>query len=437
MPEPLNVYTFVPQQTTISYDYRIMTTVVTARELGLPVKFHVDTNIEGVSPEERVKNFTEADIVLMYQPVGFGPLHNMRVAKSFMPTKRPEGWKYPPTFITDTDDNLFRVDPHNPAYKNLGWCDPETGKEIPKGHQIAELVDGVRHILWQDGHNDFSVERNKQTLDTYRQIINESDCVTCTTPRNAEYVHEHSTPRRVEVFPNLVRSEDYPQIDLMPNNRIKILWQGGQNHEMDWRPLKNALRNISKKYPDVQWITWGVNYPWVTEVIPADRLTFMPWCDWREYKLRRVMVGEDISLAPLTPNRFNLCRSAIKFYEASMGKRPAVTLAQKTGPYADEIQDAETGLLFETPEEFEDRLSLLIENSTERTRLGANAKDWVNEQREAKRHVPAKIKFYEELRAEAPKTQPHMSDSAWERFEAAVKAQAEAEAQKASATAQA
>lgn len=431
----LNIYTFAPQQSTISSDYRILTIVKTAQELGLPVRAMIDTNLEGIDQQQRIQNFCEADLVLLYQPIGDGTLNNLRMAKSFLPSKRDGGWKYPPTFVIDTDDNLFRVDPHNPAFKGLGYCDPETGREIQKGEMIAEVHDGKRRVLWHNGPHtpacapgcnaDINVQTNKAALETYRKILNEADCVTCTTPRNALYVHEFANPRQVHVAPNLMRFKDYPQFDMAPNKRVKILWQGGQNHWQDWVPLKDAIRNIAKKY-DCDWVVWGVNYDWITEVIPPERLEFLPWVDWREYKVRRVTVGEDISLAPLAQTRFNNCRSAIKAYEAAMAKRPAVTLAQRTGPYADELIDGDTASLFDTPEQFEEQLSLLIENPIKRERLATNMKQWVSEHRDAMKKVPELIRFYEELRAAKPRTQPHMPEPAWEVFEAQVKAQQEA-----------
>jgi len=249
------------------------------------------------------------------------------------------------------------------------------------------------------------------------------DVVTCSTERVADYVKRGATPRRTYVLPNLVRFDHYPQIELAKDpGRLNILWQGGQNHYDDWYPLRNALGNITKKYPQVHWIMWGVVYDWVTELIPPHRMTFQPWAPYEEYKLRRVMVGDDINLAPLQDNVFNRCRTAIKWYEASVLKQPSATLAQETGPYADEIQDGKTGLLFKTPEEFEHKLSTLIEDATLRHTLAAGAKDWVSENRDAMKHVPAYIAYLQELRAAAPKEQPHMPDAAFDKMVAEIEA---------------
>jgi hypothetical protein len=429
--KPLNIYSYIPVDHTASSYYRIQVVAQTALELGLPVRFMIDRNLEGIKVEDRIRTFCEADLVVLYQPIGDGTLSNVRTAKSFLPGKREGDWKYPPTFILDTDDNLFRVDPHNPAFATLGVRDPETGQEIPKGFSISEVRDGVRKLLWKDGLKGadgsvpFDVERNRASIETYVQLVNQADCITTTTLLCAEPLSEYCTPRKIQVAPNLVRFNDYPQLDIVKDTRrINILWQGGQNHFGDWITLKQQVANITERYPEVHWITWGVDYKEVTEVVPPHRLTFMPWCAYPEYKLRRVMVNEDINLAPLAPTPFNRCRSAIKWYEASVSKNPAPTLAQATGPYLEEIQDSETGLLYNTPQEFEDKLAILIENSDERKRLASNAKDWINDHRDARKHVPSLIRFYEEMREATPIEHPHMPEDQWEAFEASMLAQA-------------
>jgi glycosyltransferase involved in cell wall biosynthesis len=393
----------------------------------------MDTNLDSVDPQMRIKNFCEADVVLMYQPVGDQPLHNQRMAQSITPSlQEGKGWKYPPTFIYETDDNLFNVNPHNMAFKNLGVKDHQ-GNLIPPGQTIGCVQEGEKKVLWVDGQNDFDLMRNRHNIDTAKHLMELADCVTTTTPRNAEAVKANANVRRTAVFPNLVRFDHYPQVDVRQNGEVKILWQGGQAHYEDWYPLREALGRITEKYPQVHWIIWGQMFHWATELIPAHRYTYIPWKDYREYKVWLATFGHQISLAPLEDNHFNRSRSAIKFYEASVLKNPAATLAQATGPYLDEIVDGETGLLFKTPQEFEENLSLLIECEDERKRLGKNAKDWVSEHRDAFKHVPRWVSFLEELRAEQPRERPHMPQNEWEDFMKRMEAEQKAAAESAKA----
>lgn len=415
---PLTVYTLIPHRHSASFEYRLRVPLDTAAVLGLPIRSIIDVNDAGVSAEERIKQFCESDLILLYQPVGEQPVNNIRGVQSFLPSKRNGEWKYPPSIVVETDDNIFNVSPLNQAFKSLGIRDMD-GNLIPIGHHIGVVQEGERKVLWKDGENGFSLAKNRQTLASYRKILEMADQVQCSTPHVEAAVRREVSPRRTKVFPNLMRFDHYPQVRLEQDiHKIKILWQGGIAHYEDWFPLREALGRITEKYRDVHWIIWGAQYPWVNELIPPHRYTFHDWCPYQEYKLRLVMMDHDISLAPLSDNVFNKCRSAIKWYEASVLRKPAATLAQNTGPYKDEIIDGETALLFNNPEEFEAKLSLLIEDVRLRRTLANNAKDWVSQNRDAMKEVPKIVESWERLREERRVEQPRPTDAEWAAIEA-------------------
>lgn len=423
MSKPLTVYTLIPHRHSASFEYRLRVPLDTANVLGLNVRSIIDVNDAGVSAEERIAQFCESDLIVLYQPVGEQPVNNIRGVQSFLPSLRDGDWKYPPSVVIETDDNIFNVSPLNQAFKSLGIRDMD-GNMIPVGHHIGVVQGGEKKVLWRDGENGFSLSKNRQTIASYRKILEMADQVQCSTPAVADAVNREVSARRVKVFPNLVRFDHYPQVALQQEpEKIKILWQGGIAHYEDWYPLREALGNITRRYPEVHWIIWGAQYPWVNELIPPHRYTFHDWCAYQEYKLRLVMMDHDISLAPLSSNVFNDCRSAIKFYEASVLKKPAATLAQNTGPYKAEIVEGETGLLFDTAQEFEDQLSRLIEDVKLRRTLAANAKDWVSQNRDAMKEVPKIVESWERLREERKVEQPRPTDAQW----AEIKAQDEEE----------
>lgn len=422
--KPLTVYTVIPPKHTASFWYRLQTPVLTARDLGLPVRVVIDEQSSEMPVEERIRQFTEADLILLYQPVGDAPIQNMRGLQSILPSKRDGEWKWAPNVVVESDDNLFNVSPLNQAFKSLGIRDME-GNMIPshskdgRPMQIGVSKDGQKEVLWEQGKKGFDIQANRQRIASYRKMLQMADAVTCSTQGVADAIKKELTPRRIEVFPNLMRLDHYEQVELKEDpDKVKILWQGGIAHYEDWFPLREALGNITRKYPEVHWLIWGAIFPWAKELIPADRYTFYDWCPYQEYKLRLAMKGHDISLAPLQSHVFNDCRSAIKFYEASVLKKPAASLCQNTGPYKQEVIDGETGLLFDGPEDFEVKLSLLIEDSKERRRLASNAKDWVAENRNAMKEVPKQVAFWEQMREERYKEQPHVTDEMWQKIEA-------------------
>ena len=427
MSRPLTIYSLCPPNGSASFYYRIKVPLETADQLGLNIRAVIDSNDANIPAQQRVAQFCDSDIVLLYQPIGENPLNNFRGIQSFLPTKLDGEWKWPPSIILETDDNLFNVSPLNQAFKTLGIRDMD-GNLIPLGHHIGVVAEGEKKILWKDGQNGFSLAKNRQAMASYRKLMELADQVQCSTPHVEAAVKREVKTRRTRVFPNLVRFDHYPQVSLMPEpDKVKILWQGGIAHYEDWFPLREAMGNLTKKYPQVHWIIWGAQYPWVNEVIPAHRYTFVDWCHYSEYKLRLVTMGHDISLAPLSDNVFNVCRSAIKFYEGSVLAKPAATLAQNTGPYKDECIDEQTALLFNNPAEFEEKLSRLIEDVEFRKTLGRNAKDWISQNRDAFKEVPKMVESWEQLREDRKREQPHASEAMWQVIEAEDRAEQERE----------
>ena len=83
--------------------------------------------------------------------------------------------------------------------------------------------------------------------------------------------------------------------------------------------------------------------------------------------------------------------------------------------------------LFNNPDEFVDKLSLLIEDAKKRKELASNAKDWVSENRDAMKEVPKMVRFWEQIREERVTEQPHVSDAQWDEIEAESMAEEESE----------
>ena len=147
--------------------------------------------------------------------------------------------------------------------------------------------------------------------------------------------------------------------------------------------------------PQIKWIIFGTLFPWVYEKISPFRVEFHKWVGHELFHMKLGTLCADINIATLADTRFNRCKSAIKWYEASALKIP--TLASNAGPYADEIVDGETGLLFSTPQEFVEKLELLVKDPDLRKRIGQNAYDWTRENRDAMKTVAPLADFYRSL----------------------------------------
>lgn len=406
------IYSSLPGAEHAAYYYRVQIPMNTMSELGLDATAIIDNPAAQLTMEERMKAFTCSDLSLFYQPIGPWLLQNIERIHEFGAGKDQDGnWKWPPSIVVDTDDNLFDITPFNRAFKEFG--SRANGITLEPGAEVGcENGEGERIVLWKDGERGFNVQRNVERIENYRRLLCAADAVTCTTPRCEEYVRRESTQKNIFVFPNTVRLNDYPNLGSVEVRKkdpkeVRIMWQGGPSHYDDLEPLRSSFAYITRRYPQVKWVFWGFLFPWVYSCIPNDRFEFIPWLTHGAYRQRLFHIGHDIALAPLVNNSFNQCRSAIKFYESSIVPNPPAMLAQNTGPYRDEIQDGKTGVLFnDGATDFIEKISMLIEDESKRKELGANAKDWVIENRDAHKWVPKLFEFYQELRAEKKRKYP-------------------------------
>lgn len=410
------VHGAIPRESHASYYYRMSVPLMTMHEMGMGLAL-IDDFGPDIQPQHRVNAFSNADVNIFYQPVSKLLIRNIEVARTWKQKfdEDTQTWRVPPVFVVDTDDNLFDVNPLNGAFKNLGIRGPD-GKDLQDGEAVG-IVDenGERVQLWRDGENGLDLRRNRDNLNTFAKLLSLADAVTCSTPEVAAYVQREVPRARTFVSPNCIRFADYPKMEglsLVKDDpeEVRILWQGSPTHEEDWYPLRHALGYVARKYPKVKFIIWGALYRWATDQIPSAQLIHLPWVRYQEYRVRLCTIGHDINLAPLRNHRFNRCRSAIKFYESSCIWQPAATLAQNAGAYGSEILDGETGVLFDNPSQFSDKLSWLIEDAKERKRLASNAKDWVNENREAFKVVPKLVDFWKQLCEEKRLTCPRMTE---------------------------
>lgn len=402
--------------------YRLILPLSQMEKLGLPVQIIVDTPDQFTPPAIQASLFMESDITLSYQYMSNVQLDMVRQTKKFKAMKdETNELRWPPTHIVDTDDNLFRVMPLNPAYSDLGtrrWdgslC--ESGDSISIEHplelappEVESILndlephplpgarqnagnarwqfnaDGKWHLLvplWRDGENvDFA--KNQAKMEAWKGLIKESNLVTCSTPElekalKAECGDEINT----YVSYNAVDFEAYPELDMnFDGNKVKILWEGSACHHEGLWPLNGVLERVAKKYPHAEFLFFGAPYKWAMAGL-GSQAKHIPWVHFELYKFKLSTIGHDIAIAPLADDPFNNCRSGIRWYENSALWKPAVTLAQNTGPFK-EIQEGETGMLFDTPEQFETKLCTLIEGATLRRTLASNAKDWIRTHREA------------------------------------------------------
>ncbi len=362
---------------------------------------------QGENGTDDTQAMLTADVDLFYSVAGEGYLHKMRTIRAMRPAPRPDGTlHFPPAVVYDCDDNADFVHPFNSTFVHLGVRAYPDASLLTPGEILAYTdASGQEHVLWDDGVTvnkglTFSIAGNLHQMKIRHTIIREAHGATVSTPALASYFRDVLGQPNVYVFPNTLDPEEYEHYDVVRKDpdTIRVLWQGGMSHYVDWYPLREAVQAVTAKYPQLKWVIYGEKFNWITDIIPEKQLEFHYWTNFDAFKIKRGILNIDINLCPLADNAFNRCKSAIKWYEGSIWERPEATLAAAAGPYL-EIQDGHTGLLFRSPDEFAQKLGLLVEDAQLRARLGQEAKRWVLANRTPAVTVPGLMEFYQELRA--------------------------------------
>lgn len=385
--------------------YRVKVPLYWMEQLGYMLGYED----RGMAGESDIASFFTSDIDLFYSVCDQTVLHKMVTLKQMKPKKIQDGSiHHPPTTIWDCDDNPDFVHPFNQTFAANGVRHYPSGAFLEPGECLEyEDAKGTKHLMWEDGRTTglggqfiFDIARNLQNMKLRWEVIREAVGVTVPSPSLASYIRNVLKQPNVYVFPNTVVPQDYEEYSLAPvtDGSVRILWQGGMSHFIDWYPLRDAMREVMQKYPQAKLVVWGEKFDWITDVVPENQLEFHGWSPYPAYKLKRGLLQADINLCPLADNIFNRCKSAIKWYEGSIWSKPEATLAANVATYH-EIKDGETGLLYRTPKEFAQKLGQLIESQDLRLRLGAAAHQWVLANRTPQATIPGLFEFYMECRA--------------------------------------
>jgi glycosyltransferase involved in cell wall biosynthesis len=408
MPRPIDAnfgcYGMAHEKPSACTYYRTQVPFRALYDLGLS-NYHIGAKDD--NNEEKHLAMLSADIVQFFSVAGPGLTTTLETIKGMSP-----GWNntkteriYPPSLVFDIDDNVDYVHPFNEAFVRLGTRD-YSGRLLKKGDILTTTFekDGTTLTLWEDqktqwNNEIFDVERNLRSNAELHATARRCDAVTVPSPALAAYYRDVHKCNNVYVYPNSIIPQDYPQPKLAPHEGVRILWQGGGSHMVDWFPLRDAMREVCLKHSQVTMVVMGTSFKWVMSNVPENQMEFHDWVPYDAYKTYRTILDCDINLCPLVDNVFNRGKSAIKFYEACMPTIPEATLAANCAPYSDEIIDGQTGLLYHDPKDFVDKLSALIENVEMRKNLAYSGREWVIANRDYKKTALPLFEFYKELRA--------------------------------------
>lgn len=229
---------------------------------------------------------------------------------------------------------------------------------------------GRTALIYETDDNVFQVDNNlpnwkdETLIETSLECLKVADMVTVSTEPLAEHVRQHND--RVAVIPNFIH-EDLLKIQRPKNDRLTVCWAGGATHLQDLAMVQNPLNAALDAHPgvDMHWI--GVDY----SPLLRRECRFTVWQSniWDYYQT----LDGDLAIAPLRSTPFNDSRSSIKALEYAALGIPVV--ASNVEPYRNFVVDGVTGYLARDEDEWQTRITELINDEAARTEMGAKAKE--------------------------------------------------------------
>lgn len=259
----------------------------------------------------------------------------------------------------------------------------------------------AKHYSWEETNT--IAKRLKMLWNIYRTISLCDGLVV--SNKRLKRVYGWMAPRTL-VFGNYM---DLPHWLKEPvkntTDRIRILWAGSISHTGDLEWVKPIMARILEKYPQVQFIYMGhggvpsadpyarfIYGEDLFEGLPAERRESLLPAPPNVYPYLLAAAQADIAIAPLERNYFNTFKTQCKYLEYAINGIPGVyakwfyTDVEDYGDGA--FMPHSTGLVAESPEEWIDAISRLVEDATLREQIGERARREVIEKYNFADHAP-------------------------------------------------
>lgn len=297
--------------------------------------------------------------------------------------------------VIDFDDNLFATSPMSNTYIHDGVEDVK-----------ISFPNGTSQYLWQDGVGGFSIEKNKRRREEIIKILGRADLITTTTPILADVFRQHN--QNVKVLPNYVDAREWKKLPLEKKpEEIRLFWGGGNSHWEDLFLIKEPLRQVLDKYKNVKLVILGWMPDGFADTFPG-RVEFHPWTKFEAYGYKYASLGIDISLIPLVENEFSVCKSNIKWIEASSLQIP--TVVSYCSPYkeVESLSDKDLAVFIDgnNPDDWVKGISMLIDNPDLRKKIGEESRMVVEQHFDVNTQYHKWIDAYTEV-LDADANSPH------------------------------
>jgi glycosyltransferase involved in cell wall biosynthesis len=247
--------------------------------------------------------------------------------------------------------------------------------------RVKTLIDRGWIVVCEfDDHPDYIPVLQRPDVHNFRAV----HAIQTTTETLSDVLKKRNP--EVRVFENAVAR--LPDIKNFSNQNKMTFLFAGLNREEEWPPYLDTLNASARKFEGRIFFDI-INDRHLFDALATNSKSFTPLCDYHTY--RSILSRSDISFMPLSDSPFNNCKSDLKFIEAA-----ACRVAALASPivYQRTIDDGRSGLIFNTPEELDRCITLLLTNPEYARQIGDAARRYVEQRRMLSYQISDRVEWY-------------------------------------------
>jgi glycosyltransferase involved in cell wall biosynthesis len=238
-------------------------------------------------------------------------------------------------------------------------------------------------LFQKEALNKGFVHNTLRNFKKFEAIAPGFNTIVCGNQYLADYFMQFSS--RVRIIPTVVNTSHHDQVFPSSSKSVRIGWIGTPSNYDHLHILKESIEKLSRRYR-IEMVLVGLNrkLDWSTDCI-----RYIPW----ELSSANDYFSEfDIGVMPLLPIEFAKGKCAFKAIQYMASGLPVV--ASPVGTNLDVVQDGVNGYLADSESEWQEKLSLLIENPELRKRLGTSGRKIAREQYSITAHLPGYVQIF-------------------------------------------
>lgn len=210
---------------------------------------------------------------------------------------------------------------------------------------VPEYIENVGN------YDEFNIDVHFAVAGRYYQIAKLCDAFLVTTDSLKNHV-ENDFNKKAFIYPNFLNQEQESISDEIVNFKDSMrdtskfyigYFSGSNSHVRDLAVTESSLLQLMSKYDNIY--LYIVGYMNLSEELKKlkdrGRVIVHPFVSYQE--LEYLIASVDVNIIPLQKNRFNECKSELKYFEASIVN--TITVACNNSVYSKIIKDGKNGFL--------------------------------------------------------------------------------------------